>query len=157
MKKLLPILLPLSLILILSCQEREQPVPYFYSFSIVDSVNGENLIGDSTNTNRYNIDSIKFLRIIGNNVSEPSSEYYNLENNPISGYKFIIRTSISPKGTGIKSNVTYLIKYNNNVAENDTLNTIYGINTINVYRNNELIYNNENISQTTEIHFNIIK
>jgi len=144
MKKLLPILILLSIIFLISCQERGQPVKYCYSFSIVDSF-GQNLIGDTINLRRYRADSIGFYALDGTQRTN-----YPYLTNGVDGY-------ICGAFTTTNSNDKFIIKYNANISLNDTINVIYGNRNVNIYKSNQLLFNKNNISQTTEIHFDIIK
>ena len=147
MKKLLPILILLSITFLMGCQEKGQPAPYIYSFSIVDSIGGQNLVGDSVIIRRYHIDSVKFYSADGSILRTNFPKHIRINNE---GYEYGVTT-------GTNSSDNFLIKYNNQVSENDTINVIYGEHNVNIYRNNQLIFNKEDISQTTKVHFNIIK
>lgn len=128
------------------------PLKYNYHFSIVDSI-GNNLVGDSNNTRRYNISELKFYSADGTilRTGFPQTvEMITLGGIYFAGYKFGVRTTTN-------SNDSFLIKYNSLISNHDVINVVYGKDNINVFQNRVLIYHKENISQTTEIYFNIVK
>ncbi|MFN8282932.1 MAG: hypothetical protein U0U67_06935 [Chitinophagales bacterium] len=131
-----------------ACQEKgmSNRIRYTYSFSIVDS-NYNNLVGDTQHPNRYYQDSIKFYSKNGSVLRT------NFPNNVQIGSSGYIYGVISQSNTIDE----YIIKYNSNIIENDTLSIMYGNDNVLVKRNSQSILNKNNISQTTEIHFDIIK
>lgn len=66
MKKMKTLLYLLTMVSFatMGCQERGMPAKIPYIFRIVDSL-GYNLVGDSINLNRYNVDSIKSYYKLG--------------------------------------------------------------------------------------------
>lgn len=142
------IILNILILFSTSCIDRNMPLKYEYNFSIVDS-NGVNLVGDTINRKRYDLDSIKCYSADGNySLIEDFPPLRYLDG--LDGYIF---------GVPTRANLTheYIIKYNGSSFEKDTIRVNYGKNDINVHRNNQLIFQKEDISQTTEIHFKIIK
>lgn len=146
-KSLLLIIYLIFFIIVSGCTDRGMPAKYTYSFSIVDS-SGINIVGDTSNRKIYYLDSIKFYTIDGTIIQNKFPTY--IDGNGVDGYSYGVITLLN-------SNETYIIKYNNIIFYNDTISVRYGKHNVNIYRNNELIFNKEDISQTTEIHFNIIK
>jgi len=146
MKKLLPILILLSIAFIIGCQERGQPARFSYHFWIKDST-GINLVGDSIDLNRYFVDSVIYFNINGNIVDSNRNELLATKDF-YKGYYF---------GAGISTNTdrSYVLKYNS--IEKDTLRVVYGKDNINVFQNNQLIFSKYNLSQVPPVEFNIIK
>ena len=133
------------IVTVIGCQERGMPAKIPYVFWIKD-MNGNNLVGDSINPNRYNIDSIRYFNIMGNIIDSTKNEFRINKN--ISGYYF-------DGATTINSNITYKLLYNKNEA--DTIRIAYGKDNINVYQNNQLIFSKYNLSQVPPVEFNIIR
>lgn len=129
-----------------SCQEKGMPAKIPYVFKIVDSA-GNNLVGDSTHLNRYNIDSIRSYIILGTFVDTSSTGFY-INKNYSSGYYF--------EGVTDKNfDAHFLLKYNS--VEEDTIRVVYGKDNINVFQNNQLIFSKYNLSQVPAVEFNILK
>ena len=150
MAKSLSLYIGIIVLLATSCIDRNMPLKYDYHFSVVDS-NGINLVGDTINRKKYYLDSIKCYSADGNNILAddfPPRRY--LSGNSLVGYIFGVSIT-----TNSKQN--FILKYSESSIEKDTIMVNYGKNNVNVYRNNQLILNKEDISQTTEIHFKIIK
>ena len=144
MKKLLPILILLSITFLMGCQEKGQPAKIPYVFRIIDST-GNNLVGDSTHPNRYNVDSIKSYYRLG---TVYKSGGFLINKNYYSGYYF--------EGVTDKNfDAHFLLKYNS--LEGDSIRVLYGKDNINVFQNNQLIFSKYNLSQVPPVEFNIIK
>lgn len=135
------------ILILISCQEsRNQPIRYWYSFSMVDS-SGNNLIGDSEHSRRFYIDSIRFYSVDG---SLRTNFPQQINGSSLTGYTYTVYTQAN-----LADN--FIINYNANALNNDTMNIIYGLDNIKVNRNNYLMYYKENISQTTDVTFKILK
>ncbi len=137
----------LGITFLIGCQEIGQPVPYCYTFSIVDSV-GVNLVGDKINLNRFTLDSIKFYPVHGLMPTRPP--FYSF----INGYVYGVCNKTNSNHI---FNDIFIIRYNSLPQENDTINVNYSEANVSINRNNQLIFTKNNISQTTDIFFKIIK
>ncbi|HNL83942.1 MAG TPA: hypothetical protein PKO18_01820 [Chitinophagales bacterium] len=147
MRKVIQLIIPLLIYLQIGCQEKGMERPFSYVFWIKDIL-GNNLLGDSSNPNRYHIDSIRYNYIIGGVVVDTMEN--ELEIN-YSYYKGYFLSSLINTNTEI----TALLKYNN--IEKDTIQIIYGKDNIKVFQNSQLIFSKNNLSQIPPEEFNIIK
>lgn len=148
--KILLYLLTMVSLAIIGCQERGMGnrIRYTYSFLIVDSANN-NLVGDTTYRKRYYLDSIKFYSADGSNILSTNFPQ-TIYGNGLSGY-------IYKANAQSNFNQKFIIRYNPMALEDDTIYVVYGKDNIIVNRNNQLIFNKNNISQSTDITFQIIK
>lgn len=137
----------LSIAYLIGCQERGMKRPFSYVFWIKDSV-GVNLVGDSSNPNRYFADSIKYNYILNGVVMDTLENKLNIYYNYYKGYFLSSLISTNKK-------IIALLTYNKN--ERDTIRLVYGKDNINVYKNNILIFSKYNLSQVPPVEFNIIK
>jgi len=146
MKHLFIILNIIACSFLMGCQERGQPAKIPYVFRIIDST-GNNIVGDSLNPNRYIVDSIKYYLFAYGHPIYPGN-YMQIKFDYYKGYSFTASTDV---------NVTsyYLLRYNS--LEDDTLKVVYGMDNINVYKNDILIFSKYNLSQVPPVEFNIIK
>ena len=123
----------------ISCIDRNMPGNYPYTFSILDS-SYNNLVGDSVNVNRYDIDSMYIYH-------RKLKDFFQIENTTgVYVFKGYHREN---------SKSDYVISYNS--VEKDSVIVDQKSNYIKIYLNAELIYEKDHISQTTDIHFNILK